>query len=753
MSRDLDRALMECAKEPIHTPGAIQPHGFLIAVDANDHRVTHVSENVERYLALSPSECLGATMEEALGKEVAQRVLRSLENTLCEKRPVHVAGDPGSSLTVQDLDLVAHTRNGSIIIEGERVPPEIYLSPLDLQIRMDPVFSRIERSGSTSELCQVISEEIRELTGFDRVLVYKFDADWNGTVIGEDRNDRLPSYLDLRFPAADIPPQARELYRQNRIRLIARSDYEPVKLLAAPAAATRGALDLSLSTLRSVSPVHLEYMRNMGTGSSMSISILRGDELWGLISCHHRDPRVVPFATRASAELLGQMFSLHLALKEQAEAVTYRVELQSRMTNLVARVADKSHLPQAVADEWEAIAALTRGSAVAAYSGEEWFTGGDAPPREFLAQLIEKLEQLGPFDVFATDSVAQWLGEAAQWNGGILAMSISRAPSRHLVWFRPEVTRTVRWGGDPRKEVTTGGDGQLHPRRSFETWKEIVRGRAEPWRKEELDTAREFRNAIIGIVLRRAEELASISEELARRNEELAAFSYSVSHDLRAPFRHIRSYAEILKDEKGECLDEEAHALLDRMLGASAHAGALVDNLLAFSRMGRAALKLQPVHMNSVVASVVDSLDLQTRGRKVRWKIEPLPSVVCDLALIHQVWQNLLENAVKYTRQREVADIEIFAEERDDLVTFTVRDNGAGFDMRYQDKLFGVFQRLHRTEDFEGTGIGLANVKRIVERHGGKVAAEGAVGKGAAFFFTLPKHQSAVVHAEAHSPR
>ena len=257
--------------------------------------------------------------------------------------------------------------------------------------------------------------------------------------------------------------------------------------------------------------------------------------------------------------------------------------------------------------------------------------------------------------------------------------------------------------------------------------------------RRELDMAAEFRLAMQNVVLRRAEEMAELATELRRANKELEAFSYSVSHDLRAPLRHIAGYGDLLRENEGAKLSERGQRFLDNMLDSARVAGTLVDDLLTFSQMGRAALRPTPVDLSELVRSVVQEFGPETSGRKVEWIIHDLPKVVGDPAFLQIALRNLLSNAVKYTRTRESAKIEIAVASTADEHIVSVKDNGVGFNMKYVNKLFGVFQRLHRAEEFDGTGIGLANVRRIIERHDGRTWAEGREGEGAAFHFSLPK--------------
>lgn len=293
-------------------------------------------------------------------------------------------------------------------------------------------------------------------------------------------------------------------------------------------------------------------------------------------------------------------------------------------------------------------------------------------------------------------------------------------------------------GGEPVKAMSAGSL-QMHPRKSFETWLQTVHLRSTPWHTAEIDAAGELRTAIVDIVLRSAEEMAALSERLTASNKELEAFSYSVSHDLRAPFRHIVGYAQLLKKFEGDRLSEKGNRFIDTIVESAVAAGTLVDDLLGFSQMGRSTLRLTVVDLDALVDDLTKRIASVGGGGAVQWKITPLPKVRADLMMLQQLFQNLIENAVKFSKGRNPAAIEIgFDASIAPGGAYFVRDNGVGFDMAYVGKLFGVFQRLHRVEEFEGTGIGLANVKRIVERHGGKVWAHGAVGEGATIYFTLP---------------
>jgi light-regulated signal transduction histidine kinase (bacteriophytochrome) len=590
-------------------------------------------------------------------------------------------------------------------------------------------------------LTGLAADEVRRITGFDRVLVYRFDANWDGHVIAESRNDELPSYLDLWFPASDIPAQARELYRLNRLRLIADAGYNPVPLVPQLDPRTDQPLDLSFSTLRSVSPIHIEYLHNMGVAASMSISVIREGALWGLIALHNKTPRKVDFEARSACDFLGQALSSQLGALENRAEYEHRLALQSITAKLLSYMAEEEHFIQGLLHHPDELLSFADAAGAAVLFEGRCNLLGRTPTEQQVWQLVDWLSSSGYEEIFSTATLPSQIPDGEVYReaaSGVLAIGISKLYRSYVIWFRPEVVQTVKWGGDPRKPVAPGST-RLHPRTSFETWKETVRGRSLPWRAAEIDSATELRNAVVGIVLRKAEELAALSAELQRSNKELEAFSYSVSHDLRAPFRHIVGYADLLRDHLNDHVDETASRYLSTIVGAAETAGTLVDNLLNFARIGRARLNAISVDMNLLVREVLADLEPEYEKRQVRWSVGSLPRVQADPVLMRLVWHNLLSNALKYTRRRDEAHVTIECQDQEEEYVFLVADNGVGFKQQYVGKLFAVFQRLHGADEFEGTGIGLANVRRAVGRHGGRTWAEGELDVGARFYFSLPK--------------
>jgi chemotaxis family two-component system sensor kinase Cph1 len=739
--------LTNCDREAIHIPGSIQAHGFLLGLALRPDERFHIavaSQNASQYLHRPIETLLHAELSEVLPPDIEALLRRGLLSEGASGDFARFIGTmrlPAEGGGEAEFQIVGHRVGQLYILEFERTDASI--SQGDLNTVITNFVSTLEHSQTSLELCSAITVQVRALTGFDRVMLYQFDEVGHGTVLAEDRNDRLPSYLGLRFPATDIPKQARALYVSNRIRIIPDVDYMPSPLLSVPEGAGDDPIDLSLSILRSVSPIHRDYMRNMGTISSMSVSIVSEGKLWGLISAHNSEAQKVPYLVRSACDVLSRIMSAQLLASQKANELAHAIRLRSVHSQLLTFMASGENYIDALARHPQELCAVVGATSAAIVVDNRCVRIGDAPQEAELSLLSGWLARHSKEEVFATNELGRDFPEAALIQtkaSGVLAISLSQVHKMQIMWFRPEVIESVHWAGEPSKDQELiKGVLHIHPRNSFASWKEILRGKAEAWTNVEMDSAREFRNSVLEIVLKKAEELAEIAAELEVTNRELEAFSYSVSHDLRAPFRHISGFAELLMQNEADRLTDRGKRQLATISESAQFAGLLVDSLLNFSRITRTKLNLAPVAMTTLVQAVwKDVVKEELKERTVDFILHDLPVMDIDVDLMRQVWRNLLSNAVKYTRKQPEAKISVSSEQAEGEIIFMVADNGVGFDEQYAHKLFGAFQRLHRMEDFEGTGIGLANVRRIVSRFGGRTWAKGQEGLGATLFFTLP---------------
>jgi light-regulated signal transduction histidine kinase (bacteriophytochrome) len=729
-----------CASEPIRTPGSIQPHGFMLTLSPA-LEVSQASANLAHWTGVDAAAAIGQGLDRVIGEAAGARLAPELGSAALGQRPLYLG-----TVTLANgrhFDVLGHIWDGLLIVEFEAVeraqPADFrHLYPL-----ISDFLAHVNEHASVPALTDLAARHVRSVTGFGRVMVYQFDPDGHGRVVAESKAPDYDSYLGQSFPASDIPAQARALYALSPIRLIQDANYTAAALVPPENPLTGARNDLSFAALRSVSPVHLQYMRNMGTLASMSVSLMVKGKLWGLISCHNATPCPVAVEKRTACEQLGQILALCIESREDAAELQFRLEVRRVMVSLLGHLTKRADFVDNLSGVFPELMRFARAGGVAIVAGERILTHGDTPDEDAIRALSTWLAVHGHTEVFHSSELARVYppAQASTRNAsGLLALPISRLHQHYLLWFRPELVQTVEWAGNPyEKQAHLDTPTRLSPRQSFAAWRETIHGHSLPWHAAEIELTTEFRSALLGIALERAEQMAELAEELGRANKELEAFSYSVSHDLRAPLRHIVGFSDLLLESAGSEDTGMRQRFLKNIKDSARLAGKLVDDLLSFSQMGRAALRPTRVDMLDLVSGCIDKLSIEIGQRKIDWHIDQLPSVCADPNFLHLAMFNLLSNAVKFTGQREQAIIRITCEETDDEFVFHVADNGAGFNQEYVHKLFGVFQRLHRMEDFQGTGIGLANVRRIVERHNGRVWAQSIMGEGATFSFSLPK--------------
>jgi chemotaxis family two-component system sensor kinase Cph1 len=688
-------------------------------------------------------DAIGRPLADVIGEAAALVLAPEMADPLGQ-RPYYIG--TVTATNGRHFDVLGHKWDGLTLLEFEPVERAGAADFRHLYSLVGDFLLKVNEAASIEALAELACHHVRSVTGYGRVIVYKFDRDGHGHVMAEAKQDDYASYMGQHFPATDIPAQARRLYTLSRIRLIQDADYQPAPLVPALNPVTGKPNDKSFGTLRSVSPVHLQYMRNMHTMASMSVSLMVKGQLWGLISCHNEGAKPVGFEKRTACEQLSEILALCIESREDAADLQFRLEVRRSMVSTLAGLTQGSDFIENLSNVFPELLRFARATGVAVVVDERILTFGDTPEQDDIQDLVDWLALHDHGDLFHTDnlsSVYSLGGRIIRNASGLMAVPISRIHKHYLLWFRPEYVRTIEWAGNPHDKLVqaaAAGDSlNLSPRTSFAAWRETIHGTSLPWHAGEIELTLEFRTALLGLALERAEQMAALAEELTRSNKELEAFSYSVSHDLRAPLRHIVGFADLLIESSGSEDAVMRQRFLTKIKEAARLAGKLVDDLLSFSQMGRAALRPTTVDMNDLVAACIDKLAPETRTRNIDWEIGTLPTVWADPTFLHLAMLNLLSNAVKFTGQRDPAVIRVTAEDHSHETVFHVADNGAGFNMEYVHKLFGVFQRLHRMEDFEGTGIGLANVRRIVERHNGRVWANSTMGESAVFSFALPK--------------
>jgi light-regulated signal transduction histidine kinase (bacteriophytochrome) len=605
-----------------------------------------------------------------------------------------------------------------------------------------PALIRLQRVVTSAEIGEVVAEQMRRVTGFERVLFYRFHEDGHGSVDAEAKEPELEPYLGLHYPASDIPAQARELYRKNWLRLIFDGRAKPARVVPTLRADTGGPLDLSFSVLRSVSPIHLEYMANMGVRASMSISLVVRDRLWGLISClNHTSPRRVSQETRMACEFLGRLTSLQIAAFEDRDQLAQRASRRTIEEDLARAMRDSAaevNVLEALLTRPKDLMGIVSAAGVAVVSGAEIMTSGHTPPPALIQEIAGWVEQKEGFRPFATASLGGVFPPArvnSDVASGLLTFALPGASQRRLLWFRPELIQTVSWGGDPTKPVAAPSGDRLRPRRSFALWREEVRLRSHPWTASNIEAAEELQRRAIEVDLQRR----FLSEQRAvRARDDLLAV---VSHDLRNPLSSILLQTEVLLRPSPAEDEGRARVLRDnaeRIRRSAAHMRALTDDLLDLASIEahRFTLRLQSVESRGLIEEALLAASPLAEAKRITLAVELIetPKLEVDPERILRVLSNLLGNAIKFTP--EGGKINVRAERRGDDLLIAVADTGPGIPA---DDLPHVFDRYWKAaaSSKPGSGLGLYIASGIIEAHGGKIWAESSAG-GARFSFTLP---------------
>jgi light-regulated signal transduction histidine kinase (bacteriophytochrome)/ActR/RegA family two-component response regulator len=519
-----------CDREPIHIPGSILPHGVMLVLDSATLEVLQAAGDTIGLLGTPLEALLGQSAAMLLRPEQLEG-LHALASAFDLAKPRHLLDPTMRVLPGQPLDASLHRSGGSLVLEFEAADlvDRFAADPL---AGVQEMVADLDTKNSLLSFCQMAAERVRDVAKYDRVLVYRFMHDDSGWVIAESREPHLEPFLDLHYPAADIPQQARALYVKSWLRLITQVNYDPAPLLPPDNPRTGLPLDMSQAILRDVSPIHREYLRNMGIDASMSISIVSHGRLWGLIACHHYSPRILPRHLRAVCELFGSMFSLQLEARERGEEfdarLASRMVLQNLMLNLATAAIGLTQQSPNLLDYIHGGTVSTdgqrQGGVAVSVKGQVTLLGSTPDPSQIDALIVWLNTNMpGDSGVFSTDRLGELWPPAAAFAevaSGALVISVSEAASDFIIWVRPELVGVSSWAGEPKKLML---GGILSPRKSFEVWKETVRGRCLPWSTADEQAAFDLRTSLLHVVLGRITAAANQRKQAAERDQLMMA--------------------------------------------------------------------------------------------------------------------------------------------------------------------------------------------------------------------------------------
>ncbi|WP_153801189.1 ATP-binding protein [Foetidibacter luteolus] len=734
--------LTNCDKEPIHIPGLIQPHGFLMALHPESYIIEKVSQNISAYLGLQPAQVLGKKPGEIFTGDTALQINEILNvglrnNNFEAQNPVKL------HLHNRFFDTVFHSHNGHVIIEfEEQAATGSYIT---LQKIMTTALGKIQSAGSMQQLLQNVAVLVKEITGYDRVMIYKFHKDQHGEVVAEARNEHIEPFLHLHYPASDIPVQARELYKINLVRIIADVHAAPSALVGLDDESVKP-LDLTHSILRAVSPIHIEYLKNMGVDASFSISLIYKNELWGLIACHNYSPRFIDFNSRTACRFIGQLFSAALEFRQEEDLREENNRYQAAGQKLHEQMSEDLNVAEGLTGRKTTLLNMNAATGAALFFENKMYLLGTTPAEDQVKNIAGWLKsQQVSSGIYETNHIAAGFsaaGSSAAEASGVMAAELSAGMNEYIMWFKPELIKTVDWAGNPEKAMIKVEDGteRLSPRKSFEKWTAEVKNTSEEWSNAEIGAAMKLREDTIQVLNKKSTEIRKLNDRLRLAYEELDTFTYTISHDLRTPLSSIKNYSEIILEDYGTQMPEEAAELMQKVIKGTDKMTQLIRDVLHYSKVGRTGISFKKINMEAMINEIVQEVKASIPNSSVEINVGKTLDVYGDETMIMQLFQNLVSNAVKYSVNSQPPVVEISSQLTEDgYILYTVSDNGIGLDMKYAPRIFELFRRLDNVKNIDGTGVGLAIVKRIVENHGGKIWVESILNNGTKFYLTLPK--------------
>ncbi len=731
--------LTNCDRELIHIINTVQQFGFLLVVDLELNTILQASENAILFLNLPLEKVLHTSIHHIFPDDIIQKIKGELN-----KKDASLLRYSELKINEKTFELFLHQHKHYYLLEFEEELESI--PKIASQVMLAEAIEVIHKSDDIPTLLECTVKELKRISGFDRVMLYQFDKYWNGEVIAESVRDDWEAYLGLHYPASDIPLPAREIYKKTWVRIIYDVETPQVPIVPYPNPITEGPLDLTHLVMRGVSPIHIEYLNNMGVKSTMSIAIIINDKLWGLISFHHASPRKINPNVREACNLIGKVFSSTLSLRITEEIMIEEKRVKEVRFKLEEQIRKYKNIENGLLKGEVVLTDINNADGAALYVNNKWYLVGNTPEETDLHELAYWIKDKFRDLLFYTDNLSSQFENAINYKevaSGLLAVDITADEFDCICWFKAERLKTVHWGGNPEQaKIMTAGGTQLHPRTSFKKWKEIVKNHSDPWKPLEIEKAKKLANNILQLIVKEFSELRELNQQLQEAIEEVEVFSYAISHDLRAPLRSLDGFAEILLEDYQELLDDYGRNLLVELGTCAREMNVMVEDILEYSKISIQAERMQLLDVPQLIRPLFETLKNVGDFPNATLKFKPMPKAFGDKTFIKLLLQNLLSNSLKYSSHKNPQVILAggFSQEKEDI--FFIRDYGIGVDEKDVNRIFNLFVRIDPKEQYEGYGVGLAFAKRIVQKHQGRIWVESVKGEGATFYFALPRYKN-----------
>lgn len=757
MKLDIDKLDFEhCSEEKIHTPESIQSYGYLFALNSKSYKIEIISENVSKLL--SSSHIVGETFFDHVAEGdydknfIIETFKRAEEQDT--RLPIQLEFKKESVSEGRNVFFAVVYKSGThyvVEIEPAHKFNESYSARQFTKIYATSIAPKFKQIKSLDLMAKEIVATVKNLTGYERVILYRFNEDCSGKVIAEEKEEGMDSYLNLLSPAGDIPEQARELYKKNWIRLTPDTELNNVQLIPSLGQGRNTPLDLSHSLLRSLSPIHLQYVRNQGIRSSMSMSLVTHDKLWGLILCHHRECHYIPQNVRLECENLSQIFSWHLYAKEEELALERLKETDAAISSLLELVGPSQSIVDLLVEHKDRILKLMNADGFIFRSKHTSISFGVVPDEGVIRKVLKSSK-----GSLSGSLISNRLSETESDSEikGALITPLTENLNHYTGWFRKEEIKTQKWAGNPDEADPQGSKKErLSPRKSFKVHEKTVYGESREWSVNDINMADRFHKLFLTHALENQVKMKDDIKNLEEQDQSKDEFLATLAHELRNPLSPILSGVELLEAASDE---EMKSMVLDTMKRQLSQMTSLVDDLMDVSRITQGKINLRPkaCFINDIVSSsleIAQSL-INEKNHQVNLKVKKKDiKVWADPTRLTQVFANIINNAAKYTESGGVIDIEI--NELNGNVMAKITDNGIGIPEDRLKSIFDMFSQInpHSSNTQGGLGIGLMLVKRLVSLHNGSISASSeGQGQGSTFTLSFPTLEGETIEPEKH---
>ncbi|MFD2555027.1 ATP-binding protein [Sphingobacterium tabacisoli] len=717
----MDKISMRCEDELIHLCGQVQEFGFLLVFDP-DLSCTAASENVAEWLDLSAQDLLGSPIAVCLDRlSLAPINFQQLFSSF-EKDPLF---REVSEVTIQSTPfyLSIHQREGLLYLEFEQFNPS---KPSSTKL-----YSHARSLDAAGEnLWFALCESIYHVIGFDRVMIYKFMDDGSGQVIAEKTADDMSSLLGYRYPESDIPPQARQLYSQFIARHTVDVNAPTYPILGRDI----GTLDIGRCSIRALSPIHLQYLRNAEVEASASFSILVDGHLWGLVTCQHRKPRMIDLGQRHLCVFLVQYTVNRFLAYQRNLDLQYNKRIKTLELDLKEKLLVNPDIRAVLCDHAGPMCEMAGADGLIIHHPEGTYRYGSCPDREHFEKIQQIISLRGKKELAAYQQI-QVDNPDGPLFPGVAKVNILNIPRLTLYWFRKAIEAEETWAGNPEKHYRYDtSTGLNHPslRTSFEAWKQTIQGQAPSWKKRELLFMRRVRYTVQDAVMKRMSEIQVLNEKLVELNSTLDTYSHTLSHDLKNPLSAIKLAAQIIQ-QRSNLPDEFLKKISGNVLDAVQLMSDMMQRISEFSKSKSFDFTPRLVDPEVLIHKIITDGKKAYPNVAMDIKIGKLHPFLGETNLVYQLFSSVLTNAIKYSSRKQRPQVHIESHKGEGHITYRIIDNGIGIPAEELDTVFEIFKRTSNALAFEGAGIGLSVAKRIADRLQAQLQIESQLGKGSLF--------------------